>query len=183
MSITKIVLGGLKAAQASDWMRHYLTFLCHQRTDFVKILTGSKYSITFTKFVFFWLICQQRWIPWPLNCWDINDFSSATAALNLTKLDRNLSSLFCAFLVDQTAKMAHGSQLHNFRPFGPFVWYFFECYIIWYFTDVVLYACPEYIFPPRPRIIQRVWTRNEECSLTGNSEICKMLSIHYHIFF
>ena len=39
-------------------------------------LTGSKISITFTKFVFFGPIGKTRWPPWPLIGWDIFDFSS-----------------------------------------------------------------------------------------------------------
>ena len=51
-------------------------------------LTGSKISISSTKFVFFRPIGKTRWPPWPLIGWDIFDFSSETAEQNSTKLDR-----------------------------------------------------------------------------------------------
>ena len=41
-------------------------------------LTGSKYSTSSTKFVFFVPICHPRWLPWPLIGWDIFDFSETT---------------------------------------------------------------------------------------------------------
>ena len=39
-------------------------------------LTGSKILTPSTKFVFFRQIGKTRWLPWPLICWDIFDFSS-----------------------------------------------------------------------------------------------------------
>ena len=51
-------------------------------------LTGSKISMSSTKFVFFGPIRKTRWPPWPLIGWDIFDFSSETAEWNSTKLDR-----------------------------------------------------------------------------------------------
>ena len=51
-------------------------------------LTGSKISMSSTKFVFFGSIGKTRWPPRPLIGWDIFDFSSETAEWNLTKLDR-----------------------------------------------------------------------------------------------
>ena len=51
-------------------------------------LTGSKISMSSTKFVFFGPIGKTRWPPWPLIGWDIFDFSSETAKRNSTKLDR-----------------------------------------------------------------------------------------------
>ena len=42
-------------------------------------LTGSKISMSSTKFVFFVLIENTRWLPWPLIGWDIFDFFSETA--------------------------------------------------------------------------------------------------------
>ena len=51
-------------------------------------LTGSKISISSTKFVFFGPIGKTRWPPWPLIGWDIFDFSAETAERNSTKLDR-----------------------------------------------------------------------------------------------
>ena len=73
-------------------------------------LTGSKISISSTKFVFFELIRKKRWPPWPLIGWDIFDFSSETAERNLTKLDRkqDLNVLYqvCVFWADRENKMA-----------------------------------------------------------------------------
>ena len=63
-------------------------------------LTGSKISTSSTKFVFFRLIGKTRWPPWPLIGWDIFDFSSETAELNSTKLDRkqDLNVLYEVFV-------------------------------------------------------------------------------------
>ena len=48
-------------------------------------LTGSKISMSSTKFVFFGPIRKTRWPPWPLIVWDIFDFFSETAEWNSTK--------------------------------------------------------------------------------------------------
>ena len=73
-------------------------------------LTGSKISMSSTKFVFFWLIGKTIWPPWPLIGWDIFDFSSETAEQNSTKLDRkqDLNVLYqvCVFRADRKNKMA-----------------------------------------------------------------------------
>ena len=73
-------------------------------------LTGSKISISSTKFVFFGPIEKTRWPPWPLIGWDIFDFSSETAERNSTKLDRkqDLNVLYqvCVFRADRKNKMA-----------------------------------------------------------------------------
>ena len=71
-------------------------------------LTGSKISMSSTKFVFFAPIGKTRWPPWPLIGWDIFDFSE-TAERNSTKLDRkqNLNVLY---------------QVCVFRPIGKTRW-------------------------------------------------------------
>ena len=73
-------------------------------------LTGSKISMSSTKFLFFGLIGKARWPPWPLIGWDIFDFSSETAERNLTKLDRkqDLNVLYqdCVFRANWKIKMA-----------------------------------------------------------------------------
>ena len=73
-------------------------------------LTGSKISMSSTKFVFFGPIGKTRWPPWPLIGWDIFDFSSETAERNSTKLDRkqDLNVLYqvCVFRADRKNKMA-----------------------------------------------------------------------------
>ena len=73
-------------------------------------LTGSKISMSSTKFVFFRPIRKRRWPPWPLIGWDIFDFSSETAKQNTSKLDRkqDLDVLYqvCVFRVDRKNNMA-----------------------------------------------------------------------------
>ena len=49
-------------------------------------LTGSKISMSSTKFVFNTPIGKTKWPPWPLIGWDIFDFSSETTAPNSTNL-------------------------------------------------------------------------------------------------
>ena len=84
-------------------------------------LTGSKISMSSTKFVFFGLIGKTRWPPWPLIGWDIFDFSSETAERNSTKLDRkqDLNVLYqvCVFRADRINKMAAlaSDWLRHFR--------------------------------------------------------------------
>ena len=71
-------------------------------------LTGSKISMSSTKFVFFGPIGKTRWPPWPLIGWDIFVFSSETAEQNSTKLDRkqDLNVLYqvCVFRADRKNK-------------------------------------------------------------------------------
>ena len=72
--------------------------------------TGSKISMSSTKFVFFGPIRKTRWPPWPLIGWDIFHFSSETAEWNSTKLNRkqDLNVLYqvCVFRADRKNKMA-----------------------------------------------------------------------------
>ena len=99
-------------------------------------LTGSKISMSFTKFVFSGPIGKTRWPPWPLICWDIFDFSE-TAERNSTKLDKkqDLNVLYqvCIFRrpVNKNGrpgrflkKVAHCTQVHDMWPFGPLVFFF-----------------------------------------------------------
>ena len=73
-------------------------------------LTGSKISMSSTKFVFFGSIGKTRWPPWPLIGWDIFDFSSEITKRNSTKLDRkqDLNVLYqvCVFRADPKNEMA-----------------------------------------------------------------------------
>ena len=73
-------------------------------------LTGSKISMSSTKFVFFGPIGKTRWPPWPLIGWDIFDFSSETPEQNSKKLDRkqDLDVLYqvCVFWADHLTKMS-----------------------------------------------------------------------------
>ena len=67
-------------------------------------LTGSKISISSTKFVFFRQIRKTRWPSWPLIGWDIFDSSSETAERNSMKLNRkqdlNILYQVCVFRAD-----------------------------------------------------------------------------------
>ena len=84
-------------------------------------LTGSKISLSSTKFVFFRPIRKTRWPPWPLIGWDIFDFSSKTTEQNSTKLVRkqDLIVLYqvCIFRADRKNKMAAlaSDWLRHFR--------------------------------------------------------------------
>ena len=84
-------------------------------------LTGSKISMSSTKFVFFGPIGKTRWPPWSLIGWDIFNFSSETAEWNSTKLDRkqDLNVLYqvCVFRADRKNKMAAlaSDWLRHFR--------------------------------------------------------------------
>ena len=84
-------------------------------------LTGSKISMSSTKFVFLGPIKKIRWLPWPLIGWDIFDFSSETAERNSMKLDRkqDLNVLYqvCVFRADRKNKMAAlaSDWLRHFR--------------------------------------------------------------------
>ena len=72
--------------------------------------TGSKISMSSTKFVFFGPIGKTRWPPWPLIGWDMFGFSSETAVRNWTKIERkqDLNVLYqvCVFWTDRKNKMA-----------------------------------------------------------------------------
>ena len=73
-------------------------------------LTGSKISLSSTKFVFFGPIGKTRWPTWPLIGWDIFDFSSETAEQNSKKLygkqDLNVLYKVCIFRGHRKNKMA-----------------------------------------------------------------------------
>ena len=88
-------------------------------------LTGSKISMSSTKFVFFGPIEKTRWPPWPLTGWDIFDFSSETAEWNSTNLDRkqDLNVLYqvCVFRADRKNKMAALAS-HWLRHFRLLLW-------------------------------------------------------------
>ena len=84
-------------------------------------LTGSKISMSSTKFVFFRPIGKTRWPPWPLIASDIFDFSSETAERNSTKLDRKLDLYVlyqvCVFRANRKNKVAAlaSDWLRHFR--------------------------------------------------------------------
>ena len=88
-------------------------------------LTGSKISMSSTKFVFFGPIGKTRWPPWPLIGWDIFDFSSETAEQNSSKLDRKQDLIIlyqvCVFRADQKNKMAALAS-DWLRHFGLLLW-------------------------------------------------------------
>ena len=84
------------AALASGWLSHFLLLLWNRWMEFNQTLsngiqrnlTGSKISLSSTKFLFFGPIGKASWPPWPLMGWIMFDFSSETAERNSTKLDR-----------------------------------------------------------------------------------------------
>ena len=84
-------------------------------------LTGSKISMSSTKFVFFGPIGKTRWPPLPLIGWGIFDFSDETAEQNSKKLNRkqDLNVLYqvCVFRADRKNKMATlvSDSLRHFR--------------------------------------------------------------------
>ena len=108
------------AALASDWLRHFRLLLWN-RWRIQRNLTGSKISMSSTKFVFFGPIGKTRWPPWPLIGWDILDFSDETAERNSTKLDRKqeLSVFYqvCVIGADRKNEMAAlvSDWLRHFR--------------------------------------------------------------------
>ena len=71
-------------------------------------LTGSKISMSSTKFVFFGPIGKTRWLLWPLIGWDIFNFFSETFEQNSMKFDRkqtlNVLYQVCIFRADQYYK-------------------------------------------------------------------------------
>ena len=73
-------------------------------------LTGSKILTFSTKFVFFLLIRNTKWPPWPLIGWDKFIFAPETAERNSMNLDRkqDLNVLYqvCDLLTDRKNKMA-----------------------------------------------------------------------------
>ena len=88
-------------------------------------LTGSKISVSSSKFVFFGSVRKTRWPPQLLTGWDIFDFSSETAEGNSMKVDRNRWTEFnksdskqdfnifyqvCVFRADELTKMADLSK-------------------------------------------------------------------------
>ena len=85
--------------------------------------TGSKISISSTKFVFFRPIEKTRWPPWYPIHWNIFDFSSETAKRNSSKLDSkqdiNIFYQVCALRADRKNKMAAfvSDLLRHFRLF------------------------------------------------------------------
>ena len=78
-------------------------------------LTGSKISMSSTKFVFFGRIRKTRLQPWTLIGWDIFHFSSETAEWNSIKLNRkqDLNVLFqgCVFRADKKTRWRPGFWL------------------------------------------------------------------------
>ena len=88
-----------------------------------RILTGSKISMSSTKFVLIRPFEKTRWPPRPLTDCDIFDFSSETTEWNSTNLERkedlDLNVLYqvCGFRADRKDKMATlaSDWLRHFR--------------------------------------------------------------------
>ena len=98
------------AVLASDWLRHFGTSSLKPLNGIQRNLTGSKISMSSTKFVSFGPIRKTRWPPLPLIGWDILDFFSETAEQNSMKLyreqDLNVLYQVCFFRADRKNKMA-----------------------------------------------------------------------------
>ena len=103
------------AALASDWLRHFWTSSLKPLNGIQRNLTGSKISMSSTKFVSFGLIRKTRWPPRPLIGWDIFDFFSEIVEQNSMKLyreqDLNVLYQVCVFRADRKNKMAARSLI------------------------------------------------------------------------
>ena len=73
-------------------------------------LSGSKISMSSTKFVFFRPIGKKKWPPWPLIGLDVFDFSSETAEWNSMRVERKqdlyVPYKVCVFRAKRKNKMA-----------------------------------------------------------------------------
>ena len=78
------------AAPASDWLRHFRLLLWNCWKGIQRNMTGSKISMSSTKFVYFGLIGKTRWPPWPLIGWDIFDFSEVSLSLRKKSRHRHV---------------------------------------------------------------------------------------------
>ena len=88
------------------WLRHFRLLLWHRWTEFNKTWQEARSQRPLPILFFFRANRKKtRWQPWPLIGWDIFDFSSETAELNSTKLDRkqDLKVIYqvCVFRVDR----------------------------------------------------------------------------------
>ena len=98
-------------------------------------LTGSKISMSSTKFVFFGLIGKTRWLLRPLIGWDIfgllllNRWTEFNKTGQEARAQRLLPSLcFSGWIGNKNCrpgwsvkKVAHCTQVHDMWPFGPLV--------------------------------------------------------------
>ena len=130
------------AAPASDWLRYFglllwppLPLIGWYILDFSSDLkplngiqpnlTGSKISMSFTKFVFWDQLEKQDGRPGLWFCWDIFDFSSETAERNSMKLyrkqDLNVLYQVCVFWANRKNKMAAPAS-DWLRHFGLLLW-------------------------------------------------------------
>ena len=75
------------AALASDWLRHFRLLLWNRWTELNESWQEARSQRPLPSLCF-GPIGKTRWPPWSLIGWDIFDFSSETADLNSTKLDR-----------------------------------------------------------------------------------------------
>ena len=101
---------GKKDARHGIWLSKTIsTSLLKPRNRIQRNLTGSKISMSSTKFMFFGPIGKTRWLPQPLIVWDNFHFSSESIERNSTKLDRKqdlyILYLVCVFQADRKNKM------------------------------------------------------------------------------
>ena len=108
-------------ALASDLLRHFLLLLLNHWTEFNETSQEARFQHPLPSFVFFVPIGKTRWLPWPLICWYIFDFSSETAERNSKEVDRkqdvNILYQVCVFRADRKNNMAAlaSDSLRHFR--------------------------------------------------------------------
>ena len=90
-------------------LSHFQLLLWNRWTEFNETWQEARSQRPLPSFVFR-ADRKTKWPPWPLIGWDIFDFSSKTAELNSTKLDRkqDLKAQYqvCVFRADRKNKMA-----------------------------------------------------------------------------
>ena len=95
---------------ASDCLRHFWHLFRNCWTEFNETWQEARPQRPHSSFCFLGRIRKKRWLTWPLIGWDIFYFSSETAKLNSTELDRkqDLNVLYqvCVFRADRKNKMA-----------------------------------------------------------------------------
>ena len=100
------------ACLASNCLKHFQLLLWNRWAEFDETYQETRSQPPLQSLYFFGgPTGKSIWQPWPLIGWDIFDFSSETAELNSTKLDRNqeLNILYkvCIFRADQKKQGGH----------------------------------------------------------------------------
>ena len=109
------------ASLTSDWLRCFRLLLWNRITEFNETWQEARSQRSLPSLCFSGRLEKTRWLPWPLICWNILDFSSETAKRNSTKLDRkqdlNVFYQVNVFQTDRKSKMAAlvSDWLRHFR--------------------------------------------------------------------